>query len=164
MPETAKEQFIELLAELQRDKGLDELTSRVIGILFIEPREVALEELSERTGYCLSAVCTSMKMLVRTGIIRRVKKPGSRKVYFFLEKDILAIFRQSMKTMEGSMSLLKTRLPQIIEKYRTEKSESSRNELRVVEEYYTDVVAMEGLFKKIQEMFDDIYKKREKKK
>ena len=64
-----KEDFVELLTEVNRRKGLDELTSRIIGILFIEPYEVSLDELSERTGYSMSAVSTAMKLLLGSGII-----------------------------------------------------------------------------------------------
>ncbi|MHC1600279.1 MAG: hypothetical protein ACXQS5_05620 [Candidatus Methanospirareceae archaeon] len=45
-----------------------------------------------------------MKFIERAEIVKRSKKPKSRKVYFYMEKDILAMWIQlikdSIKTLE----------------------------------------------------------------
>lgn len=143
-----KNEFIELMTENSKVNGLDELSSRIIGILFIEPEEIALDELAKRTEYSLSAVSTAMKFIERAGIVKRSKKPKSRKVYFYMEKDILAMWIQLLRRKYENIILpSKYKLPKIIEKYKLEKSDNSEEELRIVENYYKQVLLSERLIK-----------------
>jgi DNA-binding transcriptional regulator GbsR (MarR family) len=158
---TAKRKFIELVTELQRIKGLDELTSKLIGNLFAEPREISLDGLSKRTGYSLSAVSTCMKFLERTGLVRRIRKPGSKKVYFFMEKDLLSGFTQQLMKVRECVAMLMERLPAIIADYRKEKA--PREELRLVQAYQRQLVAFDGLMNEFGGMMKEVYRKLGKK-
>jgi DNA-binding transcriptional regulator GbsR (MarR family) len=157
MAKTPKDEFIELMYEIQRAKGLDELSSKLIGILFIEPHEISLDELKERTGYSLSAVCSAMKFLERVGIANRSKKPGSRKVYFYMKKDMPSMLTEIVKKLENNVLMLKSRIPGIIERYKMEKSKSSKEELKIVEDYYKKLLNFEGMMKKMVEMIEITY-------
>lgn len=148
MTGSPKDEFIDLMTENSKVNGLDELSSRIIGILFIEPKEIALDELAKRTGYSLSAVSTAMKLIERAGIVKRSKKPKSRKVYYYMEKDMLAMWIQLMRRKHENIILpSKQKLPKIIEKYKLEKSENSEGELRIVENYYKQVLYSEQFIK-----------------
>lgn len=148
MTGSPKDEFIDLMTENSKVNGLDELSSRIIGILFIEPKEIALDELAKRTGYSLSAVSATMKFVERAGIVKRSKKPKSRKVYYYMEKDMLAMWIQLMRRKHENIILpSKQKLPKIIEKYKLEKSENSEEELRIVENYYKQVLYSEQLIK-----------------
>lgn len=155
MTESPKHEFIELIAENSKVNGLDELTSKIIGILFIEPEEVALDELAKRTGYSLSAISTALKFIERAGIVKRTKKPKSRKVYFYMEKDMLAMFLQiTRRKYEKIILPSKQRLPRIIEKYKQESTKESEEELRIVENYYKEVLFFEQILKEFIETFE----------
>ncbi len=156
MVESPKEEFIELITEINRSKGLDELTSKIIGILFIEPKEVSLDELATRTGYSLSAISTAMKMLVGPGVVKRTGKPKSKRVYFFMEKDMTAIFRQAMEKMNQNVLKIKSRVPAIIEKYKQLESGDSREELRIIENYYKQLLSCERVMGKLMEMLEKV--------
>ncbi|MBN1897081.1 MAG: hypothetical protein JW789_05190 [Candidatus Aenigmarchaeota archaeon] len=162
MPENAKKEFIELVKKLNKSKGLDDLTSHIIGILFIEPVEISLEELSERTGYSLSAVSTSMKIMSGSPMIKRIKKPGSRKVYFFMEKDMTQIIHQSMKSVMGNVLVMKDKLPLLIERYKKENGPA--DERRILENHYIMVKKMEAMMGKFAEMMKEIHSVNNKKK
>ncbi len=149
MAQSPKEEFIELIAEVNRGKGLDGLTSKIIGILFIEPEEVSMEELAKRTGYSLSAVSTSMKMLAMSGFVKRVEKPRTKKAYFFFEKDMLAFWKQSLVKMSMNIAKLKSRMPGIIERFRQDHYKSMKGELRIAEKYYRQLCSFEGLVEKL---------------
>jgi len=141
MTDSPKNEFIELISENTKVDGLDELSSKIIGILFAEAEEVALEELAKRTGYSLSAVSTAMKFIERAGIVKRSKKPGSKKVYFFMEKDMLAMnIRLLRRKYEYIVLPSKNKLPGIIESYKLERSKTSEEELKIVEDYYKQVL------------------------
>ena len=155
MTESPKTDFIELIAENSKVNGLDELTSKIIGILFIEPKELALGELANRTGYSLSAVCTAMKFIERAGIVKRSKKPKSRKVYFYMEKDMLALTLQIMRRKYENIILpSKQKLPKIIEQYKQKSTKESEEELRIVETYYNEVLFFEQILEESIERFE----------
>jgi DNA-binding transcriptional regulator GbsR (MarR family) len=157
MAKSPKEDFIELMIEIQRAKGLDELSSKLIGALFIEPHEITLDELKERTGYSLSALCMSMKFLEKIGIVERSKKPGSKKVYFYMKKDMSSMLMEIVKKLENNVSMLKSRIPGIIEKYKLEKSKSSKEELKILEDYYKQLMMFERIMKRMTEMIGIAY-------
>jgi len=150
-----KNAFIELIAENSKVNGLDELSSKLIGILFIEPEEIALDELARRTGYSLSAVSTALKFIERAGIVKRSKKPKSRKVYFYMEKDTLAMSLQIVRRKYEKILLpSKQKLPKIIEKYKQESTKESEEELKIVENYYKEVLFFEQILKEFIETFE----------
>lgn len=148
MVESARNEFIELIVQNCRQNGFDDLTSKIVGELYIEPKEVSLKMLSKKTGYSLSAVSTSMKFLVNIGIVRRIKKPKSRELYFFMEKDMVAFMLDTMRRKyEFALLASKEALPKIIEKYKMKWREISADELKVIEQYYGQVVAFEDIIK-----------------
>jgi len=158
-----REEFIELMTENCRVNGLDELSSELIAILYAEPGEISLEELSKRTHYSLSAVCTAAKLIERIGLIKRTRKPGSRKAYFYMEKDLTVFSLDLMKKKYEKIIIpTKQKLPSIIEKYKKEKSEKSRQELRIVENYYKEVLASEEIIKNIIEIVNKVRSKLKK--
>lgn len=155
MTESPKNEFIELIAENSKVDGLDELSSKIIGILFIEPEEVALDELANRTGYSLSAVSTALKFIERAGIVKRTKKPKSRKVFFYMGKDMLAISLQIMKRKYEKIILpSKQKLPKIIKNYKQESTKKSGEELEIAENYYKEILFFEQILKEFIETFE----------
>ncbi len=155
MMQSPKNAFIELIVENSKVNGFDELSSKIIGILFIEPEEIALDELANRTGYSLSAVSTALKFIERAGIVKRSKKPKSRKVYFYMEKDMLAMSLQIVRRKyEKILFPSKQKLPNIIELYKQDSSKNSGAELMIVEDYYKSLIFFEQILKEFIEKFE----------
>lgn len=164
MTESAKNRFIELMTRNCKVEGLDELTSKIVGILYAEPKEISLEELTNRTGYSLSAISTAMKFMVNLGFIKRLKKPKSRKVYFYMEKDMVAQMMQMMKKKYEDVILTSKRdLPNIIERYKVNNSETSMEELAIIEDYYRQIQAFEKIISNMIKMFESAQHTAEKK-
>ncbi len=160
MGKSPKEEFIELISDTQMSKGLGDLPSKIIGILFIEPEEMSLDELAKRTGYSLSAVCTDMKFIERFGIVKKLKKPKSKKIYFYMEKDMISMFMDLMKkTCENNIFKIKSRVPKIIENYKLEKSKNSEKELMIIKNYYEQLFDLERIVKKLIEMLEEVQEK-----
>jgi len=158
-----KEEFIHLMTENCKVNGLDELSSEIIAILYAEPREISLEELSKKTGYSLSAVCTATKLIERIDLIKRIRKPGSRKAYFYIEKEMIVFSIDLMKRKYEKIIIpTKQKLPLIINKYKKEKSESSRQELKIIENYYKEVLLSEEIIKNIIKIVNKIRNKLKK--
>lgn len=158
-----KEEFIELMTEDCRTNGLDEVSCKIIALLYIEPNELSLEELAERTKYSLSAVCTAAKLIERIGLIKRIRKPGSKKAYFYMKKDMSVFSLDLMKRKYEKIIIpTKQKLPSIIERYKKEKSERSRQELKIIENYYKEVLVSEEIIKNIIEMVNKMRNKLKK--
>ena len=92
----------------------------------------------------------SMKFMEKTPFIRRIKLPGSKKVYFYMEKDLFGIFMRHIK-MENELALkpMKERLPEIIKRYR--KENYPKGELKILEMHYNNVMIFSDLMNKMVE-------------
>lgn len=145
----SKDEFIELIYEINKYRGLDDLTSKIIGILYAEPREVSLKELAKRTGYSISAVSTVMKMLSKSIIVKRFKKPKSRKIYFYMEKDVLPYLSDFIKKNVDIIGIAKKRVPKIIDRYK--KSKVSGKEMKIIKNYYRQILVIDKIMRKLLE-------------
>jgi DNA-binding transcriptional regulator GbsR (MarR family) len=85
-----------------------------------------------------------MKFIERLGIVRRIRKPKSRKIFFYMEKDMTGMLFQIIKRKYEKIVLpTKDKLPKIIEMYKSEKSRESKEELKVAETYYRQLAGCE---------------------
>lgn len=143
--EKSKKEFIELISETCKLNGFDELTSRIIAHLYIEPKEVSLKEISEKTGYSLSAISTSTKFLEKAGVLKKIKKPRSKQVFFYVEKDINELVGNVIKNKYEKMILpLKESLPKTIEEYQKEKTDNKKKEeLKIIKRFHKQIMSAE---------------------
>ena len=87
--ETLDKEFTEFLSSAGKGFGLHDLMLNIFAVLFLEPDEIAMEDIAKKTGYSLASVSNTTKMLESIGFVQRKRKPGSKKVFFFMEKDII---------------------------------------------------------------------------
>jgi HTH-type transcriptional regulator, osmoprotectant uptake regulator len=157
---SAKEEFIQLMAVNARANGLDDLSSKIIAILYAEPNEIALEELAKRTGYSLSALSTTLKLAEQLSIVKRLQKPGSKKAYFYIEKNISSMFADMLlKKYEHVILPSKQKLPEIIRQYKGEKSAESKEGAKIAENYYKDILAFDKVFDILKAHFNELARK-----
>ena len=154
---TPRDDFVNLMMQNMMIQGFDSISSKIVAELFIEPREISLEELSQKTGYSLSAVSTAMKGLNNFHVVNRIKKPGSRKVFFYLDKNIISAGTQILKTKyEKVLVPSKKALPEILEKYEFGDSENSEEEMEIVRKYYLQVQKTEKIIKNFLDAMDEL--------
>ena len=154
-----KEEFIDLMTENCKVDGIDELSSKIIALLYADPNEISLDEIAKRTKYSLSAICTATKLIERIGLIKRIKKPKSRKVYFYIEKDMIMFSLDiTRRKYEKVILPTKQKLPLIIKRYKREKSENSKKELKIIENYYKEMLVSENIMKKLIQMLENAKK------
>lgn len=122
----------------------------VAAILYIEPKEVAMEELAARTGYSLASISNTMKALEGLGMVRRVKKPKTKKVFFYMEKNI---FAQNIKKFSAfrdyGLKLAINEVPKIITHYKNSKNVEIKKKVEIL----TDYVAQMVKFEKVMDNF-----------
>jgi DNA-binding transcriptional regulator GbsR (MarR family) len=152
------EEFIELMTENCKVNGLDELTSRIMSHLYASPKELCLDELAEMCGYSLSAVSTAMKLLERAELVKRIRKKGSRKAFFFMEKNLMNYAIELLeKKYERIILKSKQVLPGIIASYKAKKlNDEERKKLKIIEDYYHQLLFGEKLMEKALGLFGKI--------
>jgi DNA-binding transcriptional regulator GbsR (MarR family) len=107
--------FTAYYQKVGRAYGMDDLASTLFAILFISPEPLAIEDLARETGYSLASVSIKARMLEQMGVITRMKRAGSRKLYLYAEKDVLQMTARIFEQMrEGEVRLAATDLPAII--------------------------------------------------
>ncbi|MCF7866062.1 hypothetical protein K9L67_02725 [Candidatus Woesearchaeota archaeon] len=141
--------------------GFDMLTSKLFSMLFIEPGEISMDDLAERTGYALSGISSKLKMLEGIGFIRKIKKPGSKKLYFIMDSDIKAIMRNKMqKGIEIEINPVKHKIPHILDKYKKQyelsKNDRFKKQYDIVRFYYKQIMQLEKILQKTMEEMEKL--------
>jgi DNA-binding transcriptional regulator GbsR (MarR family) len=107
--------FIAYYQKVGRAYGMDDLASTLFAFLFISPEPMALDDLARETGYSLASVSIKARVLEQMGAVTRMKRPGSRKLYLFAEKDVIQMTVRIFEQMqEGEVRLAAVDLPAII--------------------------------------------------
>lgn len=76
-------------SELARSMGFSPIHGNIIGSLIVGGGSLSLQDMAKKTGYSISMVSLSMDLLEIIGIVKKVKKPGDRKLYIELDGDLL---------------------------------------------------------------------------
>ncbi|MCF7872091.1 winged helix-turn-helix transcriptional regulator [Candidatus Woesearchaeota archaeon] len=153
-----KKELLILFEKLFRDVGLDSLSSKLVSYIYLEPNEISMDELTEITGYSLSAVSTKLKPLENIGMIERRKKPGSKKLYFYMDKDLIKLNQQKIEfAINKQIIPLKEALPIILNNNKKSKLPEKEKQIHeIAENYLTQITKMEGLLKKVLEELEKL--------
>lgn len=102
---------------------------------------MALDDIAKKTGYSKASVSTATKMLENVGILRRFKHPGSRKVFFFAEKNLVRLNIQKLRAAKNNfVAPMESRIAPIIAKYKNKiKDEEGKKKLKILEDYRSQI-------------------------
>lgn len=76
--------------------GYSELHGRILGYLLMHEESISLQELSKKIGYSTASVSLSLDMLDLLDVVKKIKKPGDRKLYVKLDGDLLETLRSAL--------------------------------------------------------------------
>ena len=142
--------FLDLFHNVLRTYGLSDLCVKVTGLLYLEPDEVSMEELAEKTGYSLASISNTMKLLESLGMVERVRKPKTKKIFFYMEKNLIRINISKLKAVrDNAFKPIEEYTTQIISKYRNKvKSEKDKRKLQIIENYHKQALMFESILNK----------------
>ena len=147
--------------------GHDELSSVIVTTLFLSPEELSMEELAKKTHYSLPSISLKMKQIVQNPAmgIERITKPGSKKVYYYMEKDILKLNVKRVKILHEKMirGLYNQLVPLSKEYKKTAKTEEYKKKSRIVEQYLQDLKCIEEAFSAFDSKVNELLQKRNNK-
>ena len=138
---------MDFMATLGRVYGFSDLQSKAIALLYLEPDEISMEDIAEKTGYSLASISNTMKMLEAFGMIARRRKPKTKKVYFYMEKNLAKLNIMKLAAMRSNfLAPAKEILPALIKKYKNRvKDERSKKKVAIAENYYKQLLCFEGM-------------------
>ena len=127
-----EEKIIDIGHEIFKGYGVDDITAQILSILNFESNEISMEELAQRTGYSLASISLKVKNIEQFWSIKRISKPGSRKTYLYMEKNLLDAFATQIRNgFETELNLAKTKITPLIEEYKETRNLVSFNDLDV---------------------------------
>jgi DNA-binding transcriptional regulator GbsR (MarR family) len=133
--------------------GLKHTVAEAYMAVFFSDKPLGLKEISQKTGYSVSTVCTAMDILERLTDVTKTKKPGSKKVYYECLHDISVIQRKKMaegrRYMEGMISALKAAEGRLMQE-RGPKADTLRDHIRMMKE---DFEGFMGLMTRLEAAF-----------
>ena len=69
--------------------GLPPITGRILGWLMIcDPPEQSPAEIAEAIGASRASLTTNMRLLIASGLVHRLTRPGGRTAYYRIDNDI----------------------------------------------------------------------------
>jgi len=142
--------FIEYMKNAGTAQGMqDDLLLEIFAQLYLEPEEIAMDELAEKTGYSLASISNKVKQMESMGfsamgLLKRVKKPGSKKIYLHMEKDFMDLWKKMLTAKhEAVVKKAKEEMPKIIENAKKEKADKEK--LEVIKNYYSQILKFENV-------------------
>jgi len=91
-----KKNVYSLFSNVANAIGYSPLHGEIIGMLLINDDIVSLQEIADELGYSISMISLSLDLLEVLGVIKKVKKPGDRKLYVSLHGDLLDILKTAI--------------------------------------------------------------------
>lgn len=155
-----EQKIIELFQEMGRGQGLDDpLLMTIFAKLYMSPDPMSMEELAKETGYSLASISNKVKILPPVHV-KRIKKPGTKKIFLYMEKDIFKVFKDAMvNKQEFVIEKVKEKMPAILDEYRKKvKNSKDKKKLEIMEGYYNQILKFEKAIAKIIKIFDELEK------
>lgn len=142
-----EEQIIDIGHEIFKGYGVDNITAQILSILNFESNEISMEELAQRTGYSLASISLKVKNIEQFWSIKRISKPGSRKTYLYMEKNLLDAFATQIRNgFETELNLAKTKITPLIEEYKENATtQEQKTKLHTYENYLSQINMFEKL-------------------
>lgn len=148
-----EKEFLEFLSGTFQRFGLDPLSSQMAGILFIEPEEIAMEDLAKRTGYSLASISTKIRPLEERGMVKKVKKPGTKRSFYFMDKDFYGMMMRKLDALERVyINPAKNTLPNILKMGKTGKlTTEEKKKIDIIQRYHRQLAEATAIFDKFRE-------------
>jgi len=108
MEDNIKEKIYSTFASIASSLGYSEVHGRIIVCLLINENPVSLSEVAKETGYSHSMVSLSIDFLETVGMVKRVKKPGDRKLFLQSNGSLLEGLKRAIlvKMEKNTLSCL----------------------------------------------------------
>lgn len=153
-----EKEFVDFYINVGKSWGLDTLSSKLMGMLYLEPKEICIEKLAEKTGYSLASISNKMRFIETFGVIKRIKKPGSKKVFYYMEKDCIKLTQIHFEKIYASEIIpAKKFMPKLLDKFKKVKLNNDEKEkYKIIKNYNKQILDIEKVFQKLTSYLDEL--------
>ena len=156
---TAKKEFKEMISKSMASMGFDDLSSKILGILYSSTEKLTLNEITKETGYSFSAISAIMKNLVNMQMVESSKMGGSKRLYFTAKRDMMKLVLDRIKMRnEVFITPILKEVPGIIERCKKSKDKDAKEMLRILEPYHAQMIALDKILKELVKITDKVKK------
>jgi DNA-binding transcriptional regulator GbsR (MarR family) len=128
----AEQSFVENTGLAVEKTGAPRIMGRILGLLLIARNPMSLEELAQSLRVSKASVSTNARLCERSRFVRRVSKPGDRRVYYEISPSP---FEQMLRARTSALSEILELIEQGIEAV-DETNEAGKARLRHTREFY----------------------------
>ena len=153
-----EKEFVDFYINVGKSWGLDILSSKLMGMLYLEPKEICIEKLAEKTGYSLASISNKMRFLEATGMVQRIKKAGSKKVFYYMEKDCIKLTQIHFeKIYEAEIEPAKKLMPKLLDKFKkVNLNNDDKKKYEIIKKYNKQILDIEKVFHKLTSYLDEL--------
>ena len=144
---SAEEEIFDIGTRMFMTWGLDMATSKIISVLLFSPGELSSQELSEKTGYSLATIHNKLKMFEAAAVVQKISKPGTKRIYYFMEKDRVKLLQQKIeKVCNAEEAFCNDNLLPLLEKYKGKKvCAKEKKMLAIMSKFYSQSQELRAL-------------------
>jgi DNA-binding transcriptional regulator GbsR (MarR family) len=144
--------FVRLVEDNGLASGLNKLQAKIFAIVYIQPNDISLDEIAEKTGHSLASISLKIKTLEKFGFVVRRSKPKTNKVFFYMPKNLFSILlKQRIENRQKNIYSIKESLPKIIKKYKSEKLDTDvKGQIKILKVYLNEVLKTEKLINNLK--------------
>lgn len=155
MPEVTE--FKEEIYTSMKHMGLSDVAAKMLAELYISPEALSLDELSTRTKYSLASISTTLKLIDNFPFVKRLKKPGSTKVFVTVSRDRMEILKLKLKMIEEiEIQPTKKQLPQLIKAFKKKaKTAEEKAQLEIMKNHLEQIEFMEEIHQVISKKINE---------
>jgi DNA-binding transcriptional regulator GbsR (MarR family) len=151
-----EKEFIDFSTDVWKGFGIGSLSSRLFAILYLEPQEISIRDLSTKTGYSLASISIKMRLLEGLGWVHRIKKPGTKEVFYYMEKNFIKVMAAKFERIrQNEIMPAKKVIPALLSKYKDAKLDAQqKKKMKVIKDYYSQIRKLEvalGNFEQVLE-------------
>jgi hypothetical protein len=99
----ARKRFMDDLGHLYARFGVSVTFGRAFALLLLSDEPISLDDLAKRLAISKSAVSVAARELERVGLARRLTSPGSRRVLYEANDDMLPLFQAQFARIRLSL-------------------------------------------------------------
>lgn len=151
-----EEDVTERIARLFELGGANPTILRIYMALFFANKPLGLKEISQKTGYSVSTVCSLMGIVENLFDVKTFKQPGSKKVYYECCYDILKVHHKNMMaTRQKAQSIIEV-LRETEERLKDEKDPEAAQLQGNISHMREDYEKFIGVFDKVSKMLHEM--------
>lgn len=95
----ARDRLVEVGGQAAQDLGFGRIMGRIVIYLYLADGERSLDEIEHDLALSKAAVSGAARQLETLGLLRRVGRPGDRKVYYRTADNLGEVFRDGLTTL-----------------------------------------------------------------